>query len=140
MDRTRWTLRRTIAVALIGGVCWMAYRSVTDSLEAERNYQATRHTVDLVGRFLAERGHWPGSWEELKNFQDLNGTTRQTVAEMQQRVQIDVRVDAGDIARQDPMDFNAIQPIDDLYYEYRDQAVPSLQATIRTSISRADAK
>jgi hypothetical protein len=53
---------------------------------------------------------------------------------VRERVFIDFHADPEQIARQDPMKFDAIKPIGP-FYEYRDyEAVPSLQSTLQKAI------
>lgn len=142
--RVRW--RRSIAVLLLAAMGlggWMVCRGVNESLEAERNLHATNFAIRLVEQFVAERGRWPGSWGELENLATddvLFGAGWPSASvEVRDRVEINFRVDVGEIAGQDPMEFAAIQPIGP-YYEYRDYPyLARLQTTVRESLSRADA-
>jgi hypothetical protein len=55
-----------LVVAAVGVGGWTVYRCVAVSLEAERNLHATRFTMLLLEQFVAEKGRWPRSWEELE--------------------------------------------------------------------------
>lgn len=136
----RWLVRAlgALLLAAIGLGSWMVYRGVTVSLEAERNLHATLFTIRLVEQLVADRGRWPGSWEELESFSapdDLHGTRWPAASlEVQRRVRIDFQADPQEVAWQDRMSFSAIKPIGP-FYEYRNYGeVASLQATIQKSI------
>src|SRR5581483_11799092 len=108
------------------------------SLQAERNLHATHFTMLLVERFVAEKGGWPRSWDELEQTPfdgDLFGRGWPAVSpEVRRRVVIDFSADPVEVARQDPMAFTAIKPVGP-YYEDRDAGyVADLQATIRRSV------
>jgi hypothetical protein len=116
-------------------------RSFIVSMQAETTLHAIQFTIRLVERFVAERGRWPESWEDLENLsfpEKLFGKPWPAISsEIQQRVVIDFQVDPREIARQEPMSFTAIKPIGP-FFEYRDyDEVPSLQETIRKSIKGA---
>jgi hypothetical protein len=136
---------RILVAMLVSGVClggWVLYHCASVSLRAERTLQATIFTVRLVEVFVAKHKRWPRSWEELERLSvsaDLPQSFRwpQDSAEVRQRVTIDFEADLREIARQDPMTFTAIRPIGP-HYEYRDYGfVPSLQKTIRKSVTAA---
>jgi hypothetical protein len=142
----RWLTRALGALVLVavglGG--WLVCHVVSVSLEAERTLHATLFTVRLVDQFVAERGRWPNSWDELESLpttHDLLGTSWPAAsAQIQRRVRIEFLAEPQRIARQDPMSFTAISPIGP-YYEYRDYgAVASLQATIRKSFTKEAAR
>src|SRR5260370_13272507 len=115
----------------------MTYRGVTTSLEAEKNLHSAIFAIRLVDHFVSEHGRWPRSWAELEEAPfdgDLFGNGWPAAsAEVQRHVQIEFEADPREVARQDPMSFNAIRPIGP-YFEYRDYCdVQSLQVTIRKS-------
>jgi hypothetical protein len=128
-----------LAAAVFGA--WCAYRGISISLQAEQTLHATTFAVRLVEQFVAERGRWPASWDELERMSfdgELHGKTWPTVlSEIQSRVEINFLADPRAIAQQDAMNFSAIRPIGP-HYEYRDSWwVMSLQKTIRKSVKGA---
>ncbi len=142
-------LIRLPAVFLFGAVGiggWMACRSVVHSVQAENNLVATIFTVRLVEHFVEQRGRWLRSWQDLKGLSIPEHASwpyydwPASSAELQQHVRIDFFADLAEIAWQDPMGLTAIRPIGP-YYEYRDCGhVPSLEATIRRSITERKGK
>jgi hypothetical protein len=141
----RWLVRALVVLILasIGLGGWMVYRGVTTSVEAERTLHATLFTTRLVNKFVAERGRWPDSWEELDRFpfaDDLYDVKWPAVSpEMRRRVQVDFQINPREVAWQDPMSFSAVKPIGP-HYEYRDyREVASLQSTMRSAVRAAAA-
>jgi hypothetical protein len=131
-----------LAAVGVGG--WTVYRCVAVSLQAERNLHATRFTMLLLEQFVAEKGRWPRSWEELEQTPfdgDLRGQGWPAAApEVRRCVVIDFAADPAEIARQDPLAFTAVKPVGP-YYEDRDRGgVAALQATIRRSVKGADGR
>jgi hypothetical protein len=154
--RRSWPRLIGIAVTmlLIGAICvgvGMIYVGVSRSLRAEENLHATLFVIRVVEQFVDENGRWPKSWQELERTKvpssapsPLNDGLTSVVyiggqhgyewpaesAQLQERVTIDFQADHEAIIGQNPMDFQAIQPIGP-YYEYRDYGfVSSLQKSL----------
>jgi len=131
------------ALLALGVGVWMVYCGVTASLEAENNLHATLFTISLVEQFVAEKGRWPHSWDELEKLPVSGGTADLqghdwpgASTKIRRHVSIDFSADPREIARQDPMSFTAIKPVG-RYYEYRDHGnIQSLQETIRKAMKK----
>jgi hypothetical protein len=128
-----------LMLALVGSVIWLVYQGVSASLQAETNLHYSHFALQLVERFVTEKGRWPRSWAELKGVEMPDGPFGQEGKaisdELQRRISIDFGVDPFEVARQDRMNFTAIRP-NGPYYEYRDYGyVDSLQDAIRKSVS-----
>jgi len=95
-------------------------------------------SLQLVERFVSEKGRWPHSWGQLEGVPMPVGPFGQEwpacSPEVQRRILIDFGADPHDVARQDPMSFAAIRPTGP-YVEYRDYGhVQALQQAIRKSL------
>jgi hypothetical protein len=111
-------------VLLVAPASWLSY-GIYISGQAERNLHATLFTISLVDRFVATRGRWPQSWEELEQVaitdaapEPLNNKTTAvriggahgydwpaSSQDIQRRVFIDFNADATAVANQRPMTF-----------------------------------
>ena len=138
--RHRCILRVIIAtlagIAVAGSI--LGFRGAMLSLEAEKTLHATLFSVQLLERFVSERGRWPRSWSELEAVsmpEGLYGQKWPTASpEVQRRVSIDFGIDPLTVARQVPMTITAVRPIGPSY-EFRDYAaIRSLQEAILRSM------
>jgi hypothetical protein len=126
-------------IVVSGSGIWLVSQAVSASLQAETNLHYSLFALQLVERFVTQKGRWPRSWIELEAVEMRDDPPgRQwpgASAEMQQRISIDFEVDPLDVARQDRLKFTAIRP-NGPYYEYRDYGyVDSLQDAIRKCVS-----
>lgn len=56
-----------IFATFFAGLCTgIIFCAVRFSLEAEKTYQGTLFTYELVNRYIEENGAWPGSWQDLE--------------------------------------------------------------------------
>jgi hypothetical protein len=127
-----------LMLAIIGLGTWLVYQGVSAPLQAETNLHYSHFALQLVERFVTQKGRWPQTWAELENVEMREGPLGRewpaASAEMQQRIAVDFEVDPLDVARQDRMNFTAIRPKGP-YYEYRDYGyVDSLQDAIRKPV------
>ncbi len=61
-----WSGLYALFLAIVGGGCWFVYMSVTSGLRAETNLHSSFFALQLVERFVSEKGQWPRSWAELE--------------------------------------------------------------------------
>ena len=128
-----------LMIAVSGLGVWLVYLCVSTSLQAESNLHYSFFALQLVERFVAQRGRWPSGWAELEQMEahdvPFGLEWPSASAEIQRRVSIDFAVDLTAVAQQDRMNFTAIRPKGP-HFEYRDYGyVDSLQAAIRKSVS-----
>jgi hypothetical protein len=128
-----------LVLAFVGSAIWLVYQGVSASLQAEANLHYSHFALQLVERFVREKGRWPRSWAELKGVEMPDGPFGQAgpaiTDGLQRRISIDFGVDPFEVARQNRMNFTAIRP-NGPYYEYRDYGyVDSLQDAIRKFVS-----
>ena len=102
-----------------------------EALEARTNLQFSIFTLQLVERFVSERGRWPRAWSDLDGVPMREGPFGRkwpaASTDLQRHISIDFVLDPYDVVRQDPMSFTAIRSIGP-YYEHGDVAyVESLQ-------------
>ena len=105
---------------------------------AKTNAYYAFFAIQLVERFVSEKGRWPHSWGELEGVPMPGGPFGlewpASSPEVRRRIFIDFGADPHDVARQDPLSFTAIQPTGP-YVEYRDFGhVQALQQAIRKSL------
>ncbi len=136
-----WSGLYLLFLAIVGCGCWFVYMSFTIGRQAETNLQSAFFALELVERFVSEKGRWLRSWAQLEGVPMPEGRFGRkwpaASPDLQKRIFIDFGVDPRDVARQDPMTFTAIRPIGP-YYEYRDYGgVASLQRAIRQSVPEA---
>lgn len=95
------------AMASLG--VWFVYLSMSVSFQAETNLHYSRFALQLVERFVTEKGRWPRSWAELENLDmpngPLGGEWPAFSGKLQQRISIDFGINPSDVARQDRMKF-----------------------------------
>jgi hypothetical protein len=128
-----------LIVAISGLGIWLVYRAASEALQAETNLHYSLFALQLVERFVTQKGRWPRSWAELDGVEMPDGPLGiqwpGASGEMQQRISIDFEVDPLAVTRQDRMKFTAIRPKGP-FFEYRDYGdVDSLQDAIRESVS-----
>ena len=152
----RWYVVRLVVLLVFAALlvgAWMLYTGVTVSLQAEENLHSTLFTIRLVEQFVHDNGRWPKSWIDLEQMpfpsdapSPLNGELTviriggshgykwpDQSPHLRECVAIDFDADANSIISQDPMDFQAINPIGP-HYEFRDYGfVKSLQNTLKES-------
>ena len=105
---------------------------------AKANAYYAFFAIQLVERFVSEKGRWPRSWSELEGVPMHEGPFGlewpACSPEVRRRILIDFGADPRDVARQEPMSFAAIRPTAP-YVEYRDFGhVQALQQAIRKSL------
>jgi hypothetical protein len=109
---------------------------------AKTNAYYAFFAIQLVERFVSEKGRWPHSWGELEGVPMHEGPFGlewpACSPEVRRRIFIDFGADPHDVARQAPMSFTAIRPTG-RYVEYRDFGhVQALQQAIRKSLRASD--
>jgi hypothetical protein len=144
-----WISLAGILILVVSVVGWMLYRAATFAIQAERNLHDTLFAIQLVEQFVNDDGHWPRSWAELEQLPFPSKTPSPLNVQhqpfkswpaaskhLQECVAIDFQADPEQIARQDPMKFEAIKPIGP-YYEFRNYGyVASLQETLQTTLRK----
>jgi hypothetical protein len=138
----RWIVKGLVAVvliaALLGNLCF--YKGVSDSLHAEHVLHAALLTVQLLDDYVASHGgEWPKSWANLEDLPPREWGMFEWPKdshEVQTYVEVDFTADPKELAKQTPVEFDAVRPIGP-YYPFKERwQVEALLETLRAHISR----
>lgn len=122
-------------VVLVGGVAWMVYRGISDSLAAERCLHANQLVVTVLRDYVViSGGSWPRSWSDLETMPPRQHSmyrwpTDATI--LRQYVCVDFNADLDRLATQTRDEFDAVKPLGPCYPFKHYGEVDQLLDTIR---------